>query len=188
MPNFSNFTIENSNITLGTFYSEVSLTASFSSGFSGFGVGLPPSSCSGFSIANISTTDPTCGLNNGSINITSSGGTSPFQYSIDNGSSFQSSGNFTDLAPGSYSVLVEDAMSCQATASLTLTAGSAGPNIQFAFDTVITMQTDTVQLIPGHLVPINGTPVLPLLFYLSTTMELTWLLLQIINVRISIQL
>jgi hypothetical protein len=57
--------------------------------------------------ATVSTSNTTCGLNNGSINITSpTGGSGTYSYSNNNGSSFQSNPNFTGLASGTYNIRV----------------------------------------------------------------------------------
>lgn len=48
---------------------------------------------------------------NGSIIVTGSGGTGTLQYSI-NGTSFQAGGTFSNLAAGTYHVIVKDANSC----------------------------------------------------------------------------
>lgn len=69
-----------------------------------------------------SQTDPTCfGAADGFIDLTASGGTSPYQYSIDNGVTFQGSTSFTGLTAGTYNVVVEDANGCQTTSNVTLT-------------------------------------------------------------------
>ncbi len=73
------------------------------------------------SIDNIATVDPSCGSSNGSITITASNGVSPYQYSIDGGTTFQASNSFAGLAAGSYSIVVEDANGCQQTTSASLT-------------------------------------------------------------------
>lgn len=52
--------------------------------------------------------DEACGLSNGSISVTASGGTAPYQYSI-NGGSYQSSALFINLAHGNYIISVKDA-------------------------------------------------------------------------------
>lgn len=46
----------------------------------------------------------------GSITINTNTGLSPFQYSIDNGQTFSGHNSFFNLVPGSYTVLVQDAM------------------------------------------------------------------------------
>lgn len=53
-----------------------------------------------------------CTTNNGQVTLTPAGGTPPYQYSINDGSSFQSSNVFSNLAPGSYSIMIEDANGC----------------------------------------------------------------------------
>jgi gliding motility-associated-like protein len=60
------------------------------------------------SISNVSSTNPSsCGANDGSITITAAGGNGPLQYSINGGNSFVANGGvFTNLAPGSYSIVV----------------------------------------------------------------------------------
>jgi hypothetical protein len=70
-------------------------------------------SSSGPSIDNVSTTDVSCNAgSDGSIIITASGGTAPYTYSIDGGSTFQSSSSFTGLAAGTYNIEVMDASGC----------------------------------------------------------------------------
>ncbi|WP_045467713.1 SprB repeat-containing protein, partial [Sporocytophaga myxococcoides] len=63
--------------------------------------------------ATVSKTNVLCnGASTGSITITSpAGGVSPYQYSI-NGGSYQSSGSFTGLASGSYTLNIRDANNC----------------------------------------------------------------------------
>ncbi len=59
------------------------------------------------------------GLTDGSINSAVTGGTSPYQYSID-GTNFSSTGSFSALASGSYTITIKDANSCTITESITL--------------------------------------------------------------------
>lgn len=49
--------------------------------------------------------------NNGSIKIYTTSGIGPYQYSIDNGATFQSTNTFSGLAPGSYNVIVQGGIS-----------------------------------------------------------------------------
>lgn len=83
---------------------------------------------SGGPTVTLAKTDATCGLNNGSITATGSGGTAPLSYSINNGSSYQSSGVFSNLAAGTYTILVKDshAVPCLGAATITINAGT-GP-------------------------------------------------------------
>ena len=57
--------------------------------------------------------DDTCSNNNGEITISASGGTSPYEYSINNGV-WQNSNQFLNLSylSSPFSVLVRDAQSC----------------------------------------------------------------------------
>ncbi len=62
-----------------------------------------------------STIDATCSANDGQITIISvSGGSGPYQYSLD-GSSFQGSNTFNNLSAGSYTVYVKDDNGCTQT-------------------------------------------------------------------------
>jgi hypothetical protein len=66
-------------------------------------------------------TDVTCiGGTNGTITVTVSGGTAPFQYSSDNGATFQGGNVFNGLSPATYSILVKDVNGCQFTSSVTI--------------------------------------------------------------------
>ncbi|MES1159169.1 MAG: gliding motility-associated C-terminal domain-containing protein [Bacteroidota bacterium] len=60
-----------------------------------------------------------CGKNDGRISATASGGTPPYQYSID-GTNFQTSPLFGSLAPGNYMVTAKDADGLSNTAPMTL--------------------------------------------------------------------
>ena len=80
----------------------------------------------GPSVTNIAVVDPQCGLGDGTITITASGGTGSLLYSIDNGITFQASNSFTNLTPGTYNIIVEDAIGCQTT-STSVTLVDLGP-------------------------------------------------------------
>lgn len=71
------------------------------------------------SISSIVKVDPTC-TPDGRITITASGGTPPLEYSINGGTTFQTSNVFTGLAGGTYNVVVKDALNCRANQSVTL--------------------------------------------------------------------
>ncbi len=70
-------------------------------------------STGGAAITQVVPADASCGSNNGSINITASGGTAPLEYSIDNGTTWQSSASFPGLAAGNYNVIVRDGTLCE---------------------------------------------------------------------------
>ncbi|MEY4936860.1 MAG: hypothetical protein RIS64_3219 [Bacteroidota bacterium] len=65
-----------------------------------------------------SATQPSCGLNNGSINLAVTGGLAPYNYIWSNGIL---TANLTNISSGSYTVFVQDAAGCMATATVTLT-------------------------------------------------------------------
>lgn len=63
-----------------------------------------------------------CNNNNGSVTVTGSGGTAPYKYSMNTVSGFKTSGTFTGLAAGNYTVYVKDANKCTGFVSLTISA------------------------------------------------------------------
>lgn len=63
------------------------------------------------------TIGESCGGNDGTITATATGGTSPYQYSID-GVNFQNSNIFSGLATGSYTVTLKDANGFTATITI----------------------------------------------------------------------
>lgn len=79
----------------------------------------------GGSVTHTATTnDASCGVNNGNISIIPTGGTTPYQYSIDGGSTFQTNGFFNSLAGGTYNVVTVDANGCSSTVSSETIQGS----------------------------------------------------------------
>ena len=75
----------------------------------------------------VTSTNPTCGNSNGTITIGAvTGGTPAYTYSF-NGGGFSSTTSFTSLAPGTYSIIVQDANGCQFTTSKVIT-NIAGPS------------------------------------------------------------
>ena len=89
----------------------------------------PPSDpCSGITINLTATpTDASACLSNGSI-VASAAGSTGFTYSI-NGTTFQASGTFNNVAAGNFTVTAKDVNGCTKTASVTVgtSAGAAGP-------------------------------------------------------------
>lgn len=71
-------------------------------------------------ISDMVVTTTTCGLDNGVINLTVSGGTPAYQYSLNNGSTFSASPVFNNLIPGTYQIYVEDVNGCYDTSSATI--------------------------------------------------------------------
>jgi len=71
------------------------------------------------------TTPVVCnGQSNGVINVSASGGVSPYQYSIDGGASWQSSGTFNVVA-GNYTITIRDANNCTSTTTANVTEPAA---------------------------------------------------------------
>jgi hypothetical protein len=67
------------------------------------------------------TTEPKCFGEWGAVEvIATAGGTPPYQYSLNNGQSFQSSAFFNLLDAGQYELLVVDAKGCEATAAFSI--------------------------------------------------------------------
>ncbi len=77
-----------------------------------------------------SITDAFCGINNGAISVSVSGGTSPYTYLWSNGGTTPS---ITGLAPGNYSLTVRDAAGCSFTSS-TFTVSNNDPAITITPD------------------------------------------------------
>lgn len=97
------------------------------SGSTQVAVGTAPGACSGVTINVSGTTTnatPCVATPNGSINASATGGTG-FTFSVNNGA-FQSSGVFSNLAEGSYTVTAKDANGCTGTATITVNATPAG--------------------------------------------------------------
>lgn len=96
--------------------------------------------CAGVMVT-VSTTqvNPSTGASNGSITATATGG-SGFTYSINNGT-FQTSGTFSNLAAGAYTITAKNANGCLGTKSVTLTAVNPC--------TGVTVVVSTTQVNPG---------------------------------------
>jgi uncharacterized membrane protein len=87
----------------------------------------PANPCANVTInLTVTPADATTCQSNGSITANATG-SSGFTYSI-NGTTFQSSGDFTNLAAGAFTVTVKDAKGCTKTANATIAStGTAGP-------------------------------------------------------------
>ena len=70
---------------------------------------------------NVTLTQASCNNTNGSLQITASGGASPYQYSI-NGIDYQAPAIFTNLDSGKYTPSVKDANGCMVSDTVLLTA------------------------------------------------------------------
>jgi uncharacterized repeat protein (TIGR01451 family) len=74
----------------------------------------------------VNTVPATCGMSNGTVTFAGMGGTPPYTYFFDQINS--GSGTFTNLSPGTYSVIVADANGCQAFNTVTI-VNQAGPTV-----------------------------------------------------------
>lgn len=101
------------------------------------------------------TNETILGANNGTITIIAVGGKAPYQYSIDNGVMFQSTGIFTNLAPATYNILVEDFETTQVTDTVVIAQGTENLDFQ-AFVT----PSSRLDLADGQIVVLasGGTP------------------------------
>jgi hypothetical protein len=81
----------------------------------------PPDPCAGITInVTATTTDADPGTANGSLTASASG-SSGFTFSVNNGA-FQSSGTFSNIAAGTYTVTAKNASGCTGTANITVAA------------------------------------------------------------------
>lgn len=81
------------------------------------------------------TIPPSCGQADGGINVTVTGGTTPYTYLLNGGSS-QTTSTFINLGAGNYIIIVTDAMACADTANVTLTT-SQQPAISISGNTTV---------------------------------------------------
>lgn len=94
------------------------------------GPSTPADPCSNINITvSASASNASACVNDGGITVTASG-SSGLQYSID-GTNFQASNAFTNLAKGAYTVTVRNADNCRKTAQVTVNEGSTTPGPLF---------------------------------------------------------
>jgi gliding motility-associated-like protein len=86
-------------------------------------------------LTEISSTISSCNLPNGGLEISASGGTSPYSYSLDNFATSQNSGLFSNLLALTYTVEAQDANGCEAQIN------------------VVVNSDNSVILIPGNSIP-----------------------------------
>lgn len=86
--------------------------------------------CQGFQLTvNASVSNPECLGNNGSVTLIGAGGTPPYQYNIQGyTSSLQTSGNYTNVPPNTYTASVQDSNSNVATVNFTIENGQTSTN------------------------------------------------------------
>ncbi|MBK8442858.1 MAG: gliding motility-associated C-terminal domain-containing protein [Sphingobacteriales bacterium] len=78
---------------------------------------VPPLSTNDLALTFSLQQPSSCAIINGGISIAASGGTPPYQYSIDGGATFHAVDTFSGLAAGTYAIAVRDANGCVVTAS-----------------------------------------------------------------------
>ncbi|MCO5261327.1 MAG: choice-of-anchor L domain-containing protein [Lentimicrobium sp.] len=101
-------------------------------------------------IASVSATNAQCaGQSNGVITINATGGSGSYLYSINNGTTWQSSNTFTGLSAGSYTVLVRDPGSCYEPVSAAATIGEPQP--------IVANAGSDVSICSGTSTQLNGT-------------------------------
>ncbi|MEA1786476.1 T9SS type B sorting domain-containing protein [Arenibacter sp. GZD96] len=91
---------------------------------------------------------------NGSIAITATGGAAPYQYSVDDGTTYQLSSNFNNLAAGTYNIRIRDANNCEETANIVVTQPD-----QLQAEAALTANYSCLQLgeiTVGSLTPTSG--------------------------------
>jgi SprB repeat len=99
--------------------------------------------CAGVTVTVTTTTvNPGTGLSNGSITATATGGTG-FTYSLNNGA-FQTSGTFSGLAAGTYTVTAKNSNGCLGATSVTLTATSPCTGITITLTAAVVNTTPCV--------------------------------------------
>lgn len=77
----------------------------------------------------VAPTATTClGVNNGTLTATPTSGSGPYQYSIDNGQTWQSANTFNNLAAGNYNVLIREGACTSLPLPASIPAG-AGLNV-----------------------------------------------------------
>jgi hypothetical protein len=110
---------------------------------------------------NVSVGQPECDCD-GTITITANGGTPPYQYSINNGLTQQSSPLFTSLCPGNYSYQVTDSLNNSSSGVVIL--NPLQPNTTYEISLQITPTTITnnnQQLNEEYVVDVIVSPPLP---------------------------
>jgi hypothetical protein len=70
--------------------------------------------------------DTECLTSNGSVTITASGGTAPYDFTLSSTTLSTNPSTFSGLAPGVYSVIVEDAAGCEFPVTATVDQGDTG--------------------------------------------------------------
>ncbi len=106
---------------------------------------------------------PNCKKPTGSVRITAvTGGTGPYLYSLDGGTTFGSASLFNQLAPGSYALVVQDASGCEHEQTLSFDAPvqptvTLGPDVRLVFGEAGKLSA-TVNLPPDQIASVTWSP------------------------------
>lgn len=145
------------NVAAGTYIVEARLVASLCGG-STTAIITEPAILTSIAVP---SSFATCPNNDGSIAITAGGGTAPYQYSIDNGISYQAGNVFSNLPAGNYNnIRVKDANGCISNAGAVINLVDTmrlelGADSTICFGSSITLlpqtnpQTDTFKWTPA---------------------------------------
>jgi len=71
------------------------------------------------------TTEILCNGGDATVSVTVTGGTGPYEYSINDGDDFQASNEFDALAAGDYTITVKDSKGCETEVDITVTEPDA---------------------------------------------------------------
>jgi len=91
---------------------------------------------------------PFCSNLTGTITVTATGGTAPLQYSLDNGGSWQASGQLPVGTAGQYRLVVADANGCTANTSQVVTIMNA-PQVDLGPDLALCTGDSVLLKVPG---------------------------------------
>jgi gliding motility-associated-like protein len=120
------------------------------------------------------TNQPSCfGLSDGGLNISTFGGPSPYQFSINNGA-FGIDSVFTNLSAGTYLLTAQDANGCIDTVSMTigqptLLVSNAGTPVTVCTGTSVTLTGSATGGTPPYSYVWNGTSQNPLTYVADST-------------------
>lgn len=133
------------------------------------GGGAAPNPCAGISIAvdAIVTSPSSGGANDGSI-VASASGSSGFSFSL-NGGTFQSSGTFSNLGAGNYTITAKNSSNCSASKSVTLIAQNNCTGVTINITSSTTANTPCTGSGTGSITVSNTGGVAPFTFSLDGT-------------------
>jgi PKD repeat protein len=81
--------------------------------------------------------DADCGQSNGQITINATGGSAPYEFSINGGTTYSSNMTFTGLSAGNYSISVQDANNCTQSSSVIVNNNATSFNLTTSGDQTI---------------------------------------------------